>query len=366
MAPEILLGLVETASIETDIYSLGVTLYEWLTREHPYIDPKTGNYQQKYRRLPVGKLILRHGLKILSVVSLIDLALQLDPRTRPSSYDELIRKSRLPLRQLTDLENEVDDIVARCAYLRKRRRAEEAYKILKKALIARPSNPILLNAFGILLHSMGRNDDGNDCYSSAYEYLKLSEGKHRGHLYLDPIINLGAKYISADKFYDAAKVLEQCARWTAINKGDGAFYVELGWLYLWDAHYELACDYISAYYETNRPDSVSLLWLTHAEYMSGRLVSKADQIAKLITSVQSINPSLALASCLVANFASEPYRSVLSDAAYKGYCFELDATAEYIGTESHNLRPPLSNRSVARLASALDELVTGGKFFDNI
>jgi serine/threonine protein kinase len=66
MAPELFSGA--KPSVQTDIFSLGVTLYEVLTGEHPYFDFEKGCFSSMLRRDPLSRVLSRlrkNGLREL-------------------------------------------------------------------------------------------------------------------------------------------------------------------------------------------------------------------------------------------------------------------------------------------------------------
>jgi serine/threonine-protein kinase PknK len=92
MAPELFFGA--SPSIKTDIYSLGVTLYEALTHEHPFLGEETAfRFRPNLRIKPLRRVANNLGPKSQSLIALIVTALELDPSVRPGSYDAFLSKA---------------------------------------------------------------------------------------------------------------------------------------------------------------------------------------------------------------------------------------------------------------------------------
>jgi serine/threonine protein kinase len=78
MAPELFSGA--TPSIKTDLFSLGVTLFYFLTREHPYFGPDTnGRYSSQLRYKALAKIIYKRGPRLGGARHCVE-ALQMDAR----------------------------------------------------------------------------------------------------------------------------------------------------------------------------------------------------------------------------------------------------------------------------------------------
>jgi len=78
MAPELFLRA--PASVRTDLFSLGVTLYQMLTAEHPFLGRETnGQGMPVFRADPLRRVISEKDARLPSNPSLIQKCLALDP-----------------------------------------------------------------------------------------------------------------------------------------------------------------------------------------------------------------------------------------------------------------------------------------------
>ena len=85
MAPELFAG--DKPSIKTDIFSIGVTLYHFLTGEHPYFGPETkGRSTLQLRKEPLARIISSRGSGITPILNILSRCLAIEPKDRPDSY----------------------------------------------------------------------------------------------------------------------------------------------------------------------------------------------------------------------------------------------------------------------------------------
>jgi serine/threonine protein kinase len=85
MAPELFGGA--SASITTDLFSLGVTLFQFLTGEHPYFSGRVdAKAPLRLRHEILARFISTRGPQLARLSELICKCLALDARDRPNSY----------------------------------------------------------------------------------------------------------------------------------------------------------------------------------------------------------------------------------------------------------------------------------------
>lgn len=368
MAPE-LLFLGASPSVRTDIFSVGVTLYESLTHQHPFLGPETGYHFRPFLRdAPLRRLLDQMGSGIQPLLLLIVAALKLIPESRPGSYSALL--SEVGLRNSTAslrTAEKVGDVVAQATFLRAQGRYAECVALLRAWLQERPTNPVLLNSYAILLMAEGRQPEACDTWRLAVESLRFTSGKYEHALYIDPLANLAAQMVSASNFSEANELLSAAWSW---SKGHSPValisYPEFGWWYLYNGKAEEAYNHILAGYRSRSPDEPSLLWVTLAAWLSGHFSDGASKLAELYVNLP--NPSLpaALCACVVASSLPKAPATELVEVAYRRHGAGLSEVAKDLGLNPPTFRPPLELEVCKTVIRSLDMSVTGGTHYGAI
>jgi len=80
-----------TPSVRTDIFSLGVTFYHGLTKEHPYFENIATRAlpRNKLRLDPLVASVSAKGNQGVQIVRFIEKCLALDPKRRYQTYQEM-------------------------------------------------------------------------------------------------------------------------------------------------------------------------------------------------------------------------------------------------------------------------------------
>jgi len=193
MAPELFAG--QLPSVQTDIFSLGVTLYQIATGEHPYCGPETRHRLRPALRMRSLELFLqKRGNDVARLVSLITAAVQIDPQMRPNSYRALYQLIGQENASVQDAHGEgIRDVITRASFLRETGRTQESLELLEAAIAERPANPELMNSFAILLLKLDQRQRAYAIWNSAAECLRLTDGRHNRSLYLDPVVTWRTK-----------------------------------------------------------------------------------------------------------------------------------------------------------------------------
>ncbi len=371
MAPELFFG--GSPSVRTDIYSLGVTFYEALTGQHPFLGAETGyRFRPILRNAPLRLVFNERGQEIQPLISLIIAALRLSPESRPNSYTALI--SEAGLHNLTAHQqrrsDQVSDIIVQAAFLRSQGRHGEAETLLRNSLQKSPTNLFLLNSYAILLLTEGRKLEAHEMFKMALESLSLTSGKHEGKLYIDPAVNLAGQMIAANEFSQADQTLSVVFKWCVEYSPVLLFnYPEFGWWYLYNGKTSGACDHILKVYRSKSPDEAAiapLMWLTLAAWLSEKFSEYADQIAELYLTLENLTVVSALNACVLANYSMPTLAKRLVDHAYGTHEEELIKIANELGVKPPTFKPPLDLHVCKTVIRSLDMAVTGGKYYGTI
>lgn len=365
MAPELFIGAAPSAV--TDVFSLGVTLYEALTGEHPFLGPETGyRFRPVLRDEPLNSLIQCRGPELRPVVGLIISALNLNPESRPSSYDMLLSISGLEENgTYAQPLDRAADIVAQAAFLRRQDRYQEAGALLRKSLREQPTNPIFLNSYAILLLTVGREVEAWNVWNAAVEALSFTSGKHNHQLYLDPAANLAGRMIRGNKFGQADDLLGTAFGWWEMHSGSVLHlmdYPEFGWWYLYHGKLGESYEHISTMYRFRAPDEASLLWLTLSAWLSGNFEGYAKQLASFYISLKTVGLMTAMIGCVVAASCPKPLGIELNNHCTHGHETQLAEVATDLGITPQTFEWPLDASVCKAIIRSADIKFTGGKY----
>ena len=367
MAPELFAG--QPPSVQTDIFSLGVTLYQIATGEHPYYGPETGHRLRPALRMrPLEMFLERRGNDADRLVSLITAAVQIDPYKRPNSYRALyqvIGVENLPVQD--GPRDSIQDVITRASFLRETGRTQEALELLEAAIAGRPANPELLNSFAILLLKLGQKQRAYAIWDSAVECLRLTNGRHNRSFYVDPAVNLAWKMVTERKFAKADALLTQVSIW-----GEGYplalyAYMEFGWWHLYQRRFEEAWQHIKACCKSRVPDEPSLWTFTLAAWLSGKFPERAETIAQTFLNPRvHLGSVTALLACAIAPFVPSERRRETRAMCFPRFANELAEVSQQMDLERPELLLSLSKQEIRKIMQSFDELVTGGKYREHI
>jgi len=369
MAPEVLF-LGASPSVSTDIFSLGVTLYETLTQQHPFLGEETGrHFHPMFRTIPLRHFAAQRGSEIQPLIHLIVAALELDPESRPKSYEGLLSKAGLrAFASSSRPGNIVADVIAQAGFFRAQGRHKQAAMLLRNALQERPSNPVLLNSYAILLLAEGQTYEARETLRMAVEGLRFTSGRHDHALYIDPLANLAGQMISANEFAQANELLSTAWNWSsAQSSGITLFdYQEFGWWYLYNGKIKEAIHHLLATYKAKAPDETSLWWLTLAAWLSGSFRDYAKDLGKFYLNLPNMTAPTAVYACVVAGSTASAMAKELASVAHRKHEAELSQIARDLGLNPPTFRLPLLVEVCKTVMRSLDGRVTGGKYYGDI
>ena len=361
MAPELFVG--HPPSVQTDIFSLGVTLYQIVTGEHPYCGLESGHRMRPIFRIgPLRRFEQKRGGEASRLVALIIAASQLDPRNRPHSYDELFRLIGSEYKSAKNPGAErVRDIITKAAFLRDTGRMQDALELLQTAMTERPTNPELLNTFAILLLKLGYKQRAYAAWDSAVEFLGYTKGRHERSLYLDPAINLAWRMVSEQQYAKTDSLLTRAAQWSEGSPAIQCSYAEFGWWHLYHGRFTDSWQHLSASSKSKTLDEMAIWCFTLAAWLSGQFEIQAETLARAYLNLQNGGAVTALLACVIATLVPGQKQAELRTLAYPKFESELAEVAKDMSLSTSDLLHSMPSAAIHMIMRSLDGRVTGGK-----
>ncbi len=355
MAPELLAGLGPASSC-TDIFSLGVSLYQWFTGEHPYWT--SGARAPRPAAFPRAKLqsaAAGHAW----IVPVVEAMCSWDPRGRPQRFVDLAAPGKGTRSRATE-RGQADTVIALAATLRKQGRRPEAFHMLMAEVKSRPT-PELWNAIAVIYLEERDRVSHKQALMQAASMLIESGGRlANGRYYVDPLINLFRVYYGESDFKQAFSILSASHDWASRAAEEGAEkYQEFGWMMMYAGAYEDALYYLHGCLAHAGPDAPSREWMTLAAFLSGRLDPWAPVIAHAFLASPSFHPLGPACAVVVGGHDPSTQRQI----------FEMHgeaARAEYqriLGRQAGPRPPfslPLSPLAEGLVVSFTSHVLTGG------
>jgi serine/threonine protein kinase len=366
MAPELFDGA--PASIQTDIYSFGVTLFEWLMSRHPYITDD-GALQFVPSRLLREEIIRSYGKEAESLASLIVSAIEVDRTKRPHSYDTLLQISGItPQRTGANEHPKVSEIVATARVLREQGNIEAARHILEMNLKTTPNDSVLLNAYGALLVTQGMHDDASAFFRKSIEADRAARALHAAEAYPDPYLNLANLYRRNSQFDAAANVIrESRTHLSGIFRLLSQERWEYAWLELLDGNPNAACDQIMTYLFRSGISEPALSIFLVSAYLSGQMAARCNKCFDLIS--DTVKPSLAECQhlCIVGTYLDAARRHKLINEIFaSGTASLLRDVGTKVANDPKLFSIPMRREAVAAVLRGIDAEYTGGSYYDAI
>jgi serine/threonine protein kinase len=366
MAPEVISGR-EKPSLLSDIYSLGVTLYEWLTLEHPYLNPDSEyQFSPSFRKMALEKVVKRYGKSLDKLASFIIKAISIDPSDRPKSYDEVLDMIGLAdSSKLMETSQNALDVHRLVLLYRNKKDYQKAERIMKEAIVLDQTDPMLYNTYAQLLLRLSRFEEATEMMKAGHSLLKASQGFYNSKPYLDPTMNLAKFYIISKEYEEAEKILSDAWEW-ANNGRDERFleYEEYGWYLLSIGNPDNAGDILLHISESRNLGNHAMRWFTLACYWAGVLPVLANRLCNLWTTVDLVYEAMdALCMSLCATRADHLHATrIWSIVDEQFYDFLSQAGRSHKLQNNWYKSPMPDNQNF--LAGLVDIATTGGVYAD--
>ena len=289
MAPELWDGL--SPSIRTDIFSLGVTFYQFLTKEHPYVEnTEERRVSVKVRMEPLIRVLQAKGDFGLQIRHFITKCLELDPRNRYQSYEEIFQDN-VWLTQ-TSLNNSwgverSNIVVGSSQFYRSKGDVKSAFSVLEKFLDKKPNDPILMAELGNLNNAIGKHSEAELHFSLAYNNLKKENGIYGTYFVPQPALAWARCLIKLDRPQEALNIIDEVLGWEKNlpanikpkrSLADSGLCSEIGWYYLYRGEFEKATNTLLKYSSRRSLNKEESVWLIEAAWISGLIKFCADEI----------------------------------------------------------------------------------------
>ncbi len=372
MAPEIFTGA--KASVVTDIYSLGVTLFHLLTGEHPYAGPETNwRFNPQLRTAPFERGLKRLGNRSETTARLIASCLQLNPSSRIPSYENLLAllpkgmPSPAPNSASSSTRSDYVDAAAAVNLAtthRNQGNPKLAEHVLQEAVKRLPDDPLILNAWGAQAARSQNQKEAVGAWLTASRSLERSDGLYSGSVYLDPVVNLSRHFILNFEYKSAAEWLVKAREWAnRHNSRPLHMFPEFGWLALYEGAVQDAAAPLRLHLANTHADGVAAAWLALSCALGNHSVDAELQVCRSFLAIDDWSPTTTIAALVMATMGKSPESNDLRKVAVQA--FMKCKTTEGIPLPQAMQMTDLSVSSLKiifrELVRMLDSVVTGGK-----
>jgi serine/threonine protein kinase len=361
MAPELFFTNIHT--VKSELYSFGVTIYEFLTGEHPHLNEYSSETNLKKITKNFKVLHKRLGKPIAPYLDYIEKCISFESAKRPESFS-LNEKSNFSdkLQRQDQNRNLIDSICVKSSYYRKEKNYELAEKIIHDAIESHGKHPALLNALAATYLCSRSRIESIPIFEEASKLLFNNNCILDSIIYLDPIINLCAQY-RCEKRYDEAHATLNRAWKIYINYEKRKFmYAEFGWMMMYEGNFTEACLYFKKCFESRSVQPFEMYCFTEAAWISGGIEKYADFILKKVIYNNQFNEPYFLCAFLLSVYSSSEatmrMTSMLNDQILRA----IENLEKQDNLPDKSLRPPKDPAFQISVILGIDQVVTGGKF----
>lgn len=372
MAPELFHGAKN--SIRSDIFALGITLFEWLAGTHPYLTP-IGDFN--YARVPMfaDEMRQRYGDAIEPLIKLILLSIHLDVDERPGTYDQLLERSSFAATTVARSPDSakqarlpVFDVISKAQVLRRQGKAREAVGLLTRELEKQPDDVLLLTTYATTLIKLDQMSVAIPYLDRAVALNRKNRNTYINQPYVEPNVNRSLLLISAKQFHEAAEILREAAGWLREANSDVSLnlsltYWEFGWLALFDGRMERAVQRFAYYVSKRAAIEPVIAMFCLAAYM---LPNKKDYFRKCFDLISAAGCNDILNGqyyCVIASYLDpERMHRFKKRLLTPKLVAELEELSIAVSGVRDGFRVPLTDQMIRRLLLSVDDKYCGGKY----
>lgn len=365
MAPELFRGA--KSSSQTDIYSLGITLHEWLLGTHPYVN-SAGKMQPRPTRSIADEVTRSYGHRYIELANLVAASCEIEASIRPSGYEQLtallspIRANR----NASDSEKRasVFDNVAAARVLRDQGDVTQAEALLVKTLKDHRDDAVLLNAYGGCLLVRGKRAEALRSFAQAVDVLRSKGCRYDGKPYPDPYLNLANFRRQAGEFDSAADLISETEKHLV-----GVFELivreawEFAWLRLYRGNPHEAARRLKLYFSTKGISEEALAVLCLAAFVSKETGGCVQECLDLILEGRPATATECQYLCLLGGYLN---RSQLYKLQEKFLTPKIVSALRKMSIKlcghAHLFDVPMSPEDQRAILRGIDAEYTGGKY----
>lgn len=368
MAPELFQGAKNT--IRSDIFALGITLFEWLAGRHPYITSR-GEFSCSHVATFSAEMLQRYGEEISPLIKLIFLAISLDEDDRPETYNQLLKLSSF---SALDADQSIGsahkehrsilNLITKAQVLRRQGKVRDAIGVLSRELESRPDDVLLLTAYATTLIKVDQLSLAMPYLDRAVALNQKAENRYLGQSYVEPNVNRALLYLRAKLFDDAAEMLNEASRWLKASDADLSMtYWEFGWLALYEGRVENAVQRFVYYVSKRSSIHPVAAMFTLAAFM---LPNTKDCFRKYFDLISATSCSDVLCGQYYSVMASyfDPGRIYKFNSNFltPKVAMELEELSVAFCGARTGFKLPVAEQITRRLLLAVDDKYCGGKY----
>lgn len=368
MAPELFHGAKN--SIQSDIFALGVTLFEWLTGTHPYLSPKGGFNCGRISTFG-DEMRQHHGNEIEPLIKLILLAIHLDPDERPSTYAELLERSSFSLSvaeataQVAKQERlAIFDVISKAQVLRRQGKTREAVGLLNRELEKQPDDVLLLTTYATTLIKLDQLPVALPYLERAVALNRKVKNMYLDQPYVEPNVNFVLLLLSIKKFSEAVEILKEASVWLKSAGSDLSLtYWEFGWLSLFDGRMERAAQRFLYYMSKRAAIEPVIAMFSLSVFM---LPNKTDYFRKCFDLISAAGCSEALTGqyyCVIGSYLdAERLHKFNKHLMNRKLAGELEQMSIALTGNRNGFQVPMTDQMIRQLLRSVDDKYCGGKY----
>lgn len=361
MAPELLFTNIHT--VKSELYSFGVTIYEFLTGEHPHLNESYSENNLKKVTKNFKILSKRLGKQIIPYLNYIEKCISFEAAKRPESFSLDENSIHPDKSQRQDQRRSlIDSICVKSSYHRKEKNYDLAEKILHDAIEFHGRHPALLNSQGATYLCSRSRIESIPVFEEASEILFHTDCISDSILYLDPIINLATQYRCEKRYDDALAVLNRAWKIYIQYERRKFMYAEFGWMMIYEGNFTEACSYLEKCFESRSVQPFEMYCFTEAAWISGDIEKYADYILTKVIYNNQFNEAYFLCAFLLSFYSSYEAKERMISMLNDQILHAIENLEKQDNLLDKSLRPPKDSASQILVILGIDQVVTGGKF----